>query len=152
MNTLTCPLCGVEFQAGDPSACAACPLASDCRLVCCPNCGYQQPDPAGSRLARWAARWFERGDGPAPPPAACELAPFCTLADCQPNQPACIRAFHPELSSARRELLHAHGLAPGRTVTVLQQKPVTVVQIGAAELALETGLAGMIEIEPPEAS
>jgi Fe2+ transport system protein FeoA len=124
-------------------------LASDCGLVCCPYCGYQIPDPSGSRLARWAVRWLGREETPAPAaPPACELAPFCTLADCRPNQPACVRAFRPDLPPARRELLRAHGLAPGQSVTVLQHEPVVVVQVGAAELALEPDLAMQIEVEP----
>lgn len=43
--------------------------------------------------------------------------------------------------------LQAYGLAPGRTVRVLQQVPVTVVQAEHTELALEDQLAAQVRVE-----
>jgi Fe2+ transport system protein FeoA len=43
--------------------------------------------------------------------------------------------------------LQAYGLAPGRTVRVLQQEPVTVVQAELTELALEDELASQVRVE-----
>lgn len=35
-----CPLCGGEVSA-DRSRCAGgCPMAKNCRILCCPHCGY----------------------------------------------------------------------------------------------------------------
>lgn len=142
----SCPLCGHRFAKSGASACTSCPLNGGCNLICCPNCGYQQPDVRTSRLARWLNRWF-KVQYPQPSAADCNLAPICTLAQCDPHQPACIRALSPAMPDTRRETLHAHGLLPGRAVTVIQQNPVTIVRIGAAELALEQDLAGLIEVD-----
>lgn len=40
-NVHRCPLCGHEFEEGDTSSCAGCPLSRDCDLIRCPNCGYE---------------------------------------------------------------------------------------------------------------
>lgn len=145
-STHTCPLCGHHYSVSAKSHCAACPLNGGCTMLCCPNCGYQQPDPHKSRLGRWANGWFKRRRARR---AGCEESDYaaCTLAECRPGQPACVRGFHPEMSQARQRALHAHGLGPGRLVKVLNQRPVTIVQIGAAELALESELAALIELE-----
>jgi uncharacterized protein (DUF2225 family) len=39
---IKCPMCGNAFdkQQGR-SACAGCPFGRDCRMLCCPNCGYE---------------------------------------------------------------------------------------------------------------
>lgn len=39
-----CPLCGYEFDKGEPQAkgiCSSCSFAKACKVTCCPNCGYQ---------------------------------------------------------------------------------------------------------------
>lgn len=48
---VTCGFCRHEFEE-DPSqsACRACPLGSDCGLVRCPQCGYENPG-----TPRWIA-------------------------------------------------------------------------------------------------
>jgi hypothetical protein len=38
---MICPLCGHAFDESAESACRKCPLKPDCRMVCCPQCGYQ---------------------------------------------------------------------------------------------------------------
>ena len=43
--------------------------------------------------------------------------------------------------------LLAYGLAPGRRVLVLQQSPVTVVQIEHTQIALEAEMAGNVRVE-----
>ncbi len=144
MMNHTCPLCGHQYNEGAASHCAACPLNGGCTMLCCPNCGYQQPDPQESRLGRWASGWLKRRKARQ---VGCEEVGACTLAECRPGEPACVRGFHPDLSQARQRALHAHGLGPGRLVQVLHQRPVTIVQIGAAELALEGDLAALIEVE-----
>ena len=41
---MKCSLCGCRFQVEDAqAACANCPLGSKCRLVRCPNCGFEIP-------------------------------------------------------------------------------------------------------------
>lgn len=46
-----------------------------------------------------------------------------------------------------QERLLKYGLAPGRQVIVLQQRPVTILQIDHTELALECDLARAIQVE-----
>jgi hypothetical protein len=48
-----CPLCGLVYDEKQRACHAACPLASGCASVCCPNCGYQIVDEDKSHLARW---------------------------------------------------------------------------------------------------
>ena len=50
-------------------------------------------------------------------------------------------------SGSRPMQMQAYGLAPGRTVQVLQQDPVTVVRADHTELALEGDLASKVLVE-----
>ncbi|HZD56773.1 MAG TPA: hypothetical protein VE136_08630 [Anaerolineales bacterium] len=54
--TVTCPLCGTQFDPLEHAACQTCPLQPGCQLVCCPVCGYQTVDVEKSTLARLAGR------------------------------------------------------------------------------------------------
>jgi len=41
---MKCQLCGNEFdENAAASACEGCMMAKKCRLVRCPNCGYETP-------------------------------------------------------------------------------------------------------------
>lgn len=44
---IKCSFCGMEFtEEQGTSACSSCPI-SNCKLVKCPNCGYETiPEPA----------------------------------------------------------------------------------------------------------
>jgi hypothetical protein len=53
---MTCQLCGYTFDATQMSCHASCALHSYCKIVCCPNCGYQAVDESRSRLAHGARR------------------------------------------------------------------------------------------------
>ena len=55
---LTCGMCGQTFNPAEHAACTACPLAANCSLVCCPQCGYEMVDPGRSTLARLFKRWL----------------------------------------------------------------------------------------------
>jgi hypothetical protein len=54
---MTCPLCGFNFGREEQSwACQRCPLASGCRLIRCPQCGYEWAEE--SSLVNWfKERW-----------------------------------------------------------------------------------------------
>jgi predicted Zn-ribbon and HTH transcriptional regulator len=41
---MKCALCGYEFDSTALRCHSACPLSAGCRIVCCPNCGYQTVD------------------------------------------------------------------------------------------------------------
>ena len=64
-----------------------------------------------------------------------------TLADIKPGERAQVISFETQLPSSRRAHLIAYGLSPGYWVEVIQQSPVTIVQIDHTELALEKELA-----------
>jgi hypothetical protein len=41
---MKCALCGLEFdENAAASSCEGCLLAKKCRMVKCPNCGYETP-------------------------------------------------------------------------------------------------------------
>jgi hypothetical protein len=56
-----CPLCGARWDEGAGRVCrSACPLASGCRLLRCPHCGYEVPAPGP--VTRGLARWLGRAE------------------------------------------------------------------------------------------
>jgi len=41
---MKCGFCGYEFNSEEAeTACRSCPLVKGCRLVRCPQCGYEMP-------------------------------------------------------------------------------------------------------------
>ena len=41
---MKCSLCGHEFKEEEAaSACASCAIMKGCRLIKCPNCGFETP-------------------------------------------------------------------------------------------------------------
>jgi len=134
-------MCGHRFDPRETDVCASCPLGRGCSLVCCPSCGYSAPDPSRSTLARLVAR------------AAAALAarrriralPETALAEVPPGCRATIETLE-HVPARQREQLLAYGVAPGRIVDVLQTRPVTIVRVEHAELALETALSRAIGI------
>ena len=75
-----------------------------------------------------------------------------TLAQIQPGERARVLAFSPWLPQNRKAHLQAYGVVPGYWVSVLQQNPVTVVQVEHTELALENELAEGIRVEREQQS
>ena len=71
----------------------------------------------------------------------------CALADVPPGCQARIVSFSNAIPANRKEHLQAYGMVPGYLVRVIQQAPVTVVQIEHTELALESGLAREVQVE-----
>ena len=138
---LSCGMCGHRFDPRGTSLCAACPLGKGCSLVCCPACGYSAPDPGRSTVVGLAAR------------VAAALArrrrartvPATALAQAMPGCRATIETLE-RVPARQREQLLAYGVAPGRVVDVLQTRPVTIVRVEHAELALETALSRAIGI------
>ncbi|HSV85112.1 MAG TPA: ferrous iron transport protein A [Levilinea sp.] len=51
------------------------------------------------------------------------------------------------IAANQKAHLRAYGLAPGREIRVLQQHPVTVVQVEHTELAFEKDIAGQILVK-----
>lgn len=69
-----------------------------------------------------------------------------TLANVPPGTRVEIKGFRP-LDTSRRQQLQAYGLSPGHAVQVIQHSPVTIIQAGHTELAMETDLAQSILVE-----
>lgn len=55
----------------------------------------------------------------------------------------------PSLEPSLREHLAAFGLAPGHPVTVVAQRPMTIVLCDHVELALEAAVAGKLRVATP---
>jgi hypothetical protein len=54
-----CGLCGYRFVPGtETMACARCPMARGCAVICCPRCGYEFV--TESRLVNFLRRIFSR--------------------------------------------------------------------------------------------
>ena len=49
-NMIKCSLCGAVFEP-DGNTCGGCALRKDCKLICCPNCGFETPEE--SKLIAW---------------------------------------------------------------------------------------------------
>ena len=140
MTKMTCAMCGTEFDPATNPACGACPLHGGCATVCCPKCGYSTINPEQSKLVKMFAVLF--------PKRAVETATTNrTLADVKPGDEIKVAGFAASLSPARLAHLQAYGLVEGYPVRVVQQKPVTVVQVDFVELALEAELARGVWVE-----
>lgn len=96
-------------------------------------------------LPYWARRWYSRRGYHRRHRGRRVVS--CTLADLPVGSCRRVAGFYPALSAERRAQLRAYGLLPGSCVHVLQQQPVTVVQIGHTELALEADLASQVCVE-----
>lgn len=69
------------------------------------------------------------------------------LAFIPPGSEVCLVAMGDEIDAHQREQLTAYGLAAGRPLRVLQQRPMTVILADEVELALEHGVARYIWVE-----
>jgi hypothetical protein len=144
----TCPLCGFGFDPAAHMACQTCPLHSGCHLVCCPSCGHTTVDQGQSRIVRWINSLFEPTATRQNPPHSAEHASAATaaLADIPLDHQARVVGMG-ALPPAQREQLHGYGLLPGRVLRVVQRTPLVVVQIEHAELAIETEVARVIQVD-----
>jgi Fe2+ transport system protein FeoA len=66
-----------------------------------------------------------------------------TLADIPAGTQVQVQSFRP-MDPIRHQRLQAYGLCLGQRLQVVQQSPVTIVQAGHTELAMEKDLAGSI--------
>jgi len=71
----------------------------------------------------------------------------CTLMDVPPGMKIKVLGFSPGIPKGRQAHLQSYGLTPGSLVQILQQVPITVVQVEHLELALEHALANKINVE-----
>jgi Fe2+ transport system protein FeoA len=128
---LKCPLCGFVFAKANTVCTHGCPLGRFCKLIRCPSCQYEFPEP--SQPLSWLARLLH-------PAAARAGLGGLDLTQLQPGETVEFvgMAGHNE---SRQHTLAIYGLVPGAQVTLQQKRPAYVVQIGETELALETNIA-----------
>lgn len=55
---IKCTLCGAVFEPKAEAMCSGCPFRKACKLICCPNCGFQIP--ADSKLTEWVKHKLDR--------------------------------------------------------------------------------------------
>lgn len=63
---MKCALCNYEFDKTDLLCHAGCPLAKQCAVICCPNCGYQVVDESRSHTLGFIRKiqgiWTQKAD------------------------------------------------------------------------------------------
>jgi Fe2+ transport system protein FeoA len=112
-------------------------------MVCCPACGYTTIDTDKTTVGKLALNLVS----PQTPKIDPSIRPgLSTLAEAPEG--ASVRVVAVENTHGSRPMqMQAYGLAPGRTVQVLQQDPLTVVRADHTELALEGDLASKVLVE-----
>jgi Fe2+ transport system protein FeoA len=129
---LHCPLCGFEFEKTNTVCTHGCPLGKFCKLIKCPNCQYEFPEP--SRPLRWLAKWFH----PAP-----KRAGSLDLTQIEAGETVEFAGMAPG-AEGRGRMLAVYGMTPGAKVTLQQKRPAFVLRVGETELALEGDIARQI--------
>jgi Fe2+ transport system protein FeoA len=139
LATTTCSMCGAVYDPAEASGCASCPLGTHCSLSCCPTCGFTSVDVSRSRLARLARRLAavaaRRG----------VAAPTASLAGARRGERVSVLQVA-GLPRWQESQLASYGVTAGRSVEVLQTRPVVVVRVDHLELALERAVADGVRI------
>jgi len=133
---LQCPLCGFAFEKGSAVCHHGCPFGRFCKLIRCPSCQYEFPEP--SRPLTWLARLLHPA-GPAPARGALDLT---QLEDGETVEFVAMTGS-PE---PRRHTLAVYGLVPGARIVLQQKRPTYILRIGETELALDTEIARQISV------
>jgi len=144
IDYLTCPMCGLEFERTDTLCAHGCPLGALCHLIRCPACEYEFPEtpPAVSFVKRLFRRRL---------PTVTGLPPGVrTAAELQPGQKAKVLCLGSTVTDRHRTLT-VYGLGSGAEITLVQQQPACVIQIGETELALDLDIARDILVQPLDA-
>ncbi len=144
IDYLTCPMCGFEFERTDTLCAHGCPLGALCHLIRCPACEYEFPEtpPAVSFVKRLFRRRL---------PTVTGLPPGVrTAAELQPGQKAKVLCLGSTVTDRHRTLT-VYGLGSGAEITLVQQQPTCVIQIGETELALDLDIARDILVQPLDA-
>ncbi len=141
IDYLTCPMCGFEFERTDTLCAHGCPLGALCHLIRCPACEYEFPEtpPAVSFVKRLFRRRL---------PTVTGLPPGVrTAAELRPGQKAKVLCLGSTVTDRHRTLT-VYGLGSGAQITLVQQQPACVIQIGETELALDLDIARDILVQP----
>jgi Fe2+ transport system protein FeoA len=135
---LHCSLCGFEFEKQSAPCAASCALSRYCKLVRCPNCGYEFPEP--SRSLTWFQKLFGRK---APPPPGRELVSLDEVGEGEQCELVCLNGS----PASRRSALAVYGLVPGCRLSLQQKRPTFVIRVGETELAFESNIAREIFVK-----
>ena len=141
IDYLICPMCGFEFERTDTLCAHGCPLGALCHLIRCPACEYEFPEtpPAVSFVKRLFRRRL---------PTVTGLPPGVrTAAELRPGQKAKVLCLGSTVTDRHRTLT-VYGLGSGAQITLVQQQPACVIQIGETELALDLDIARDILVQP----
>jgi len=137
-----CSLCGYDFDSQGEHCHAGCILAKHCKLVKCPSCGYEFPEPSRGPL------WLQKLTGKR---RAVELAaPVRRLMSLD----EALEGLNYELvtlngsHASRKSALAVYGLVPGCRLALTQKSPSYVVRVGETELAFEGNVARDIFVKP----
>jgi Fe2+ transport system protein FeoA len=136
---LHCSLCGFEFEKAQSTCATSCMLARYCKLVRCPNCGYEFPEPLQST---WWQKLF--GRKPLAPPGR-ELMSLDEVEDGATVELVCLNGS----PATRRSALAVYGLVPGCRLSLTQKRPSYVIRVGETELAFESNIAREIFVKRP---
>ena len=138
-----CALCGFEFEKQGASCATSCVLARHCKLVRCPNCGYEFPEPTQ------APNWLQKllGKRPAAPTVGRELFSLDEGNEGDSYELVCLNGSH----ASRRTALAVYGLVPGCRLSLSQKRPSFVIRVGETELAFEGSIAREIFVKPVRA-
>lgn len=138
LPTIHCPLCGFEFEKKNTTCTHGCPLGKFCKLIRCPNCQYEFPEP--SRPLSWLAGL---------------LHPKLTLPrqngrDLTQLEPGMTAEFVGMAAGAegRGRSLAVYGLTPGSRFSLQQKHPAYVIRVGETELAIDADIARQILVKP----
>jgi Fe2+ transport system protein FeoA len=135
-----CALCGFEFEKHSASCATTCVLARHCKLVRCPNCGYEFPEP--SQAPGWLQKLLGRRS--AAPATGRELFSLDEGSEGATYELVCLNGSH----ESRRTALAVYGLVPGCRLSLSQKRPSFVVRVGETELAFEGSIAREIFVKP----
>lgn len=135
-------MCGFEFEKTDTLCSHGCPLGSMCGLSRCPSCNFEFPKTP--KAVSWLSRVFRKSAAP-PIDLPEQVRTLRELKTGERGRVLCLGA-----TSDRNNSLAVFGLAPGAEITLLQQQPACVVQIGETQLALDPEIAESILVDDAE--
>jgi ferrous iron transport protein A len=131
---MTCSFCAAEIDEA-AAACAGCSLGGGCRSVCCPGCGYKNPEEPRifARLRGWLA---ERAEA---------RARTSTVAAMRPGDRGTVTALDTGDAAQARKLV-ALGVVPGCEVELERRAPAFVLRLGRTSLAIDEALARSVVV------
>ena len=122
---MKCTLCGIEFNENqEQSACRSCPVVKGCRLIQCPNCGFEIPPEPRWLKTLWG--WFY---------------------DCIPKNRVEIISLDTKNPKKLQKLMTMN-LFPGMRLTLIQRFPCYVFQMGHSQFVIDQELAQSIFVRP----